>query len=48
MLKFFQCHLCGVWTISSEENSPRLGLEFGVGLVLELGLGSNFPRGLLS
>ena len=35
-------------TISPEENCPRLGLAFGLGLALELGLGDNFPRGQLS
>ena len=28
--------------------APRLGLEFGLGLGLVLGLGGNFPRGQLS
>ena len=28
--------------------APRLGLGFGLSLVLELGSGDNFPRGQLS
>ena len=36
----------GVRTIAPEENCPRVGLGFGLGLVL--GLGGNFPRGQLS
>ena len=39
----------GIRTIAPEENCPRLGLEFGSGLGLVLGLGaiflgSNCPR----
>ena len=36
----------GIRTIALEENYPRLGLGFALGLVL--GLGDNFPRGQLS
>ena len=36
----------GNHTIVPEENWPRLGLGFGLGLVL--GMGGNFPRGQLS
>ena len=42
----------GVRTIAPEENCPplppRLGLGFGLGLLLELGSGGNFPCGNLS
>ena len=40
----------GVRTIALEENCPppRLGLGFGLGLLLELGSGGNFPCGHLS
>ena len=39
----------GVRTIAPEEKCSRLGLEFGLGLALKLGLeGGNFPRGQLS
>ena len=33
----------GIGTIAPKENCPRLGLGFGLGLVL--GLWGNFPRG---
>ena len=32
--------LTGVRTIIPKENCPRLGLEFGLGLALKLGLGA--------
>ena len=38
--------LGGNQTIAHEENCPRLGLEFGLGLIL--GLVDNFSRGQLS
>ena len=38
----------GIWTIAPEENFPWLGLDFGLVLTLELGLGENFPHGQLS
>ena len=38
----------GVRKIAPEENCPRSGSGFGLGLALELGLRGNFPRGHFS
>ena len=48
---FLPCFI-GVRKIALEENDPRSGLGFGLGLVLELGSGpifleGNFPRAVL-
>ena len=45
LLEFF---LHGIWAIAPEENCLRLGLAYGLGLRLVLGLGGDFPRGQLS
>ena len=40
--------LDGIRTVALRKIAPWLGLGFGLGLVLQIGLGGNFPREQLS
>ena len=46
--KLYENILTGVRKIAPEGNSPRSGSRFGLRLALELGLGGNFPRSILT